>query len=130
MILIFGGAYQGKLDYVKEVYGVKEDDIFDCSQNDNEVLPYIDFNKRVINNFNRFVRACTIEGIESLEYIKKNIKGFRDKIIISDDVTCGIVPLDKKERAYREEVGHCMVYLGKEADTVVRLFCGLPQVIK
>ena len=32
MILIIGGAYQGKLDYAKEKFGLKDEDIFDCAK--------------------------------------------------------------------------------------------------
>lgn len=30
MVLVFGGAYNGKLDFVKEQFNVSEDDIFYC----------------------------------------------------------------------------------------------------
>lgn len=30
MVLITGGAYQGKLDYARKEYGITEEDVFDC----------------------------------------------------------------------------------------------------
>ena len=30
MILIIGGAYQGKLDFVKDIFGVTEKEVFTC----------------------------------------------------------------------------------------------------
>ena len=34
MILIIGGAYQGKLEYVKERFAIKEEDIFSCQKSE------------------------------------------------------------------------------------------------
>jgi hypothetical protein len=31
MQLIIGGAYQGKLEYAKKTYNLKDEDIFECS---------------------------------------------------------------------------------------------------
>lgn len=50
-------------------------------------------------------------------------------------VTCvevgnGIVPLDKGERAWRERVGRLSCLLAEQADTVVRMVCGVPVVLK
>ena len=43
MILIIGGAYQGKLDYAKEKFGLRDEDIFDCAKaNDGSDWPSID----------------------------------------------------------------------------------------
>ena len=33
MIVIFGGAYQGKLDYAKEKFNICDDDVFTCTDN-------------------------------------------------------------------------------------------------
>ena len=42
MILIFGGAYQGKLEFAKETFGLTEEDIHICGNGE------IDFSKRCI----------------------------------------------------------------------------------
>ena len=130
MILIIGGAYQGKLDYAREAFQLKDEEIFDASVNDEAVWPELDFNARAINHLERFVLACVREGIEAREYLKTNRESLKDKIILADDISQGIVPMDKTERAWREETGRCLVLLGKEADRVVRVFCGIPQVVK
>ena len=33
MILIFGGAYQGKLEYAKKHWNFSDDDVFFCEEN-------------------------------------------------------------------------------------------------
>ena len=99
MILIIGGAYQGKLDYAKEKFGLRDEDIFDCAKaNDGSDWPSIDLKAKALNHFERY--------------------------------TQGVVPMDKLERAWREETGRSLVILGKEAEKVIRVFCGIPQEIK
>ena len=43
MVLIIGGAYQGKLDYAKQALAVQDGEIFICQQDS------IDYSKRYIN---------------------------------------------------------------------------------
>ena len=124
MVLVFGGAYNGKLDFVKEQFNVSEDDIFYCGVNE------IDFSKKVICGLHKFTYNNILKDISSLQYIKENINLFKDKIIISDEISSGIVPLKKEERMWREETGRCLQYLSKEASCVYRIFCGIPTIIK
>ena len=124
MVLVFGGAYNGKLDFVKEKFNVNEDDIFYCGVNE------IDFSKKVICGLHKFTYNNTLKEINSLQYIKENINLFKDKIIISDDISSGIVPLKKEDRMWREETGRCLQYLSKESSCVYRIFCGIPTIIK
>ncbi|MDY2959494.1 MAG: bifunctional adenosylcobinamide kinase/adenosylcobinamide-phosphate guanylyltransferase [Hornefia sp.] len=131
MILIIGGAYQGKLDYAKETYGLKDDEIFDCAEaNDNGDWPSIDLKAKAFNHFERYILACTREGIEAAGHVEASLEELKDKIILADDVTQGVVPMDKLERAWREETGRSLVILGKEAEKVIRVFCGIPYEIK
>ena len=124
MVLVFGGAYNGKLDFVKEQFNVSEDDIFYCGVNE------IDFSKKVISGLHKFTYNNILKDISSLQYIKENINLFKDKIIISDEISSGIVPLKKEDRIWREETGRCLQYLSKESSCLYRIFCGIPTVIK
>ena len=124
MILVFGGAYNGKKDFIKEKFNINEEDIFYCSDGE------IDFSKKVICGLHKFTYNNTLKNKSSLEYIKENINLFKDKIIISDEISSGIVPLKKEERMWREETGRCLQYLSKEASCVYRIFCGIPTIIK
>ena len=42
MILIIGGAWQGKLDFARETFGLSQEEIYTCSPGE------IDFSKRCI----------------------------------------------------------------------------------
>jgi adenosyl cobinamide kinase/adenosyl cobinamide phosphate guanylyltransferase len=54
----------------------------------------------------------------------------KPKIIICNDISCGVVPIDSEIRLWRESVGRILTILSKHADEVVRLFCGLGTKIK
>ena len=126
MILIFGGAYQGKLDYAIEHYDIKERDIYTCEMDSMK----LDFDKKVINHAERFVYACTKEDFNAKDILEEYIEKLQDKIIIFDDISQGIVSIDPLERAWREANGRCMTYLGLQAEEVIRVFCGLGSKVK
>ena len=126
MVLIFGGAYQGKLEYALNTYQLTEKDVYSCEM-DSMV---IDFDRKVITDAENFVFACVKEDINPKECLEEHIEKLRDKIIIFDDISQGIVPMDKTERAWREANGRCMTYLGQEADEVIRVFCGIGSKVK
>lgn len=125
MILVFGGAYQGKLEYVLNNLS-KSKTVFDCSVGTID----IDFNCEVINNFHFFILNSIKNKIDINKYIVENIENLKDKIIITDDISCGVVPIDKEDRLWREIHGKSMTKLSKNADEVYRVFCGLGIQIK
>ena len=51
-------------------------------------------------------------------------------IVIATEVGGGVVPLDRKQRQDREAAGRLACLLAQRADTVVRVCCGLGQVLK
>jgi len=123
MVVIFGGAYQGKVDFAKEKFHIDDGDIFYCTED-----LAIDYEKKVIADLHKFVLKCVKEGFEAKEILGKN--DLSDHIFIVDDISQGVVPMDKTLRAWREMVGRTMLYLSKEADSVYRVFCGIGQQIK
>lgn len=124
MILVFGGAYNGKIDFVKEKFNITEDEIFYCNDEN------IDFSKKVICGLHKFTYNNVLKNINSFDYIRNNINLFEDKIIICDEISSGIVPLKKEDRIWREDTGKCLQYLSKESSYIYRVFCGIPTIIK
>ncbi|MGN0371423.1 MAG: bifunctional adenosylcobinamide kinase/adenosylcobinamide-phosphate guanylyltransferase [Enterocloster sp.] len=53
-----------------------------------------------------------------------------DRILVTDEIGCGIVPLEPFERRYREQTGRICCELAKRAEQVWRISCGLGQRIK
>ncbi|MBR0599077.1 bifunctional adenosylcobinamide kinase/adenosylcobinamide-phosphate guanylyltransferase [Sinanaerobacter chloroacetimidivorans] len=136
MRFVFGGAYQGKLDYVKETFGIKEEEIYNCTiaeepQRDEASLPVeIDFGKKVIVHLEAFIINCLRRGMEAKDYLELHKEEWSECIFICTDISSGIVPYEAEQRAWREMTGRTMIYLGKEAEEVTRIFCGIPQRIK
>lgn len=121
MILIFGGKYQGQLEYALEEYGLSMEDVGFCKED-------IDYTKKVVADLQEFVWHCTLNGEEAAELI--DWEKLEDKIVTLDDVSQGLVPMDKDERAFREMAGRTMLKASKRANRVIRVFCGLGQVLK
>ena len=124
MVLIFGGAYNGKLSFVKEKYDIKDEEIYFCKNSD------IDFSKKVICGLHVFTYNNTLASKSSLEILKENKEILKDKIIICDEISSGIVPLKKEDRLWREETGRCLQYLSKNSAYVYRVFCGIETILK
>ena len=54
----------------------------------------------------------------------------RYEIVTAAELGGGIVPLDPREREARERAGRLSCLLAARAGTVVRMFCGIPTVLK
>ena len=121
MDLIIGGAYQGKLEYAKEKYGLSDDDIFTCDGTGE-----IDFSKRCIYHFENYLyylmQNDTAATASMPEYKTFNFRD--DAIIIADDVMGGVVPTYGEARAWREFCGRTLTKLSGQCDSVTRIFCG------
>ena len=70
------------------------------------------------------------EGKESREVLAEHLNDLKDKILIVNDISQGIVPMERELRDWREMTGRAMLYISKEADEVYRVFCGLGSKIK
>jgi len=126
MVLIFGGAYQGKLAFALEKFNLAESDVHECDIND-AVMPK---NKKVIYEIDKWILALLKKELDVEAAIQQFINYNKDAIIICNDISCGVVPFDSMLRKWREETGRSMVLLSQKSDEVVRLFCGLPTRIK
>ena len=132
MILIFGGAYQGKLDWAKKEYHIKDEEIFFCTSGteEKEEVPELDLDASVIYSLENFTLACVRKSMEAKDYMRENRDRLENKIIICTDISQGVVPRQKEQRDWREMTGRVMNYLAAEADEVIRIFCGLPHKLK
>lgn len=122
MELIVGGAYQGKLEYILNKNNFTKHDV---AFNEKDI-----YSKKVVYGLHLFIK----QWLKS----EKNVKDEIDKIIthnpniifICDEVGYGIVPIDKFDRQFREEVGRSCCYIAKIADKVIRIVCGMEIIIK
>ena len=126
MILIIGGCFQGKLQYVRENYGVRDED---CVVADG-VLPEQGGSSVVVNHLHQWIRQRIKQGGRPEQEIEGFVKKYPDCILICDEIGNGIVPVDGFEREYRERTGKILVALAAGAKEVVRVICGIGQKIK
>ena len=120
MILIIGGAYQGKLDFAKETLGISEAEVHTCTSGE------IDFSKRCIYKIEDF----TYENQDPVAYFQANKELWQNSVLILQDISCGVVPMGEENRAWRQKNGRLARYLSREATQVSRIFCGLEQRLK
>ena len=118
MVLIIGGAYQGKLDFAKETFGIT--DVYTCTGAE------IDFSKRCICKIEEF----TARHPDPVAYFESHREEWRNSVLIVQDIFCGVVPMGAENRAWRQRTGRLAQYLSREADRISRVFCGLEQRLK
>lgn len=122
MIFIFGGAYQGKREFAEETFGIKDDE------------------ERLIDNLHEWIRNLVTDDRDSdaavdallLDVSKREeeLSDGREVVVIMDDVSQGLVPIDTVERAFREANGRAMIKIASQANAVYRVFCGIGIKLK
>ncbi len=126
MKLLIGGAYQGKLDYACENYNISRRNIYTCSR-DKVEMPE---GAGIINNVEELVWACLANGRDPMKYLAARKSRWINSVMIVNDISCGLVPMDPKDRIFREAVGRTTMYLAQEAKEVVRVFAGIGKKLK
>ena len=120
MILIIGGAYQGKLEFAKAAFAVTDAHVYACDSG------VIDFSKRCIYKLEEF----TAHNEDPVAYFEAHREDWQDSILILQDISCGVVPMGAENRVWRQRTGRLAQYLSREAAQVSRIFCGLEQRLK
>lgn len=109
MILIVGGAFQGKSDFALKNLGLEKGKIFD--------------------NFHIAVKECLEKGRDTGELMDRIFsQGYC--AIISNELGCGIVPIDKNDCLWREETGRALCIAAQRCNQVWRVQCGIGVRIK
>lgn len=148
IVFIIGGAFQGKTEYFKKnvgktffvnLSGKDNWEIIDFERlidNGENVDKIINLSKNCgkecicVNNTQLLVKWALENQCDVVEIINKITEG-KDKLcVIMTDVGNGIVPVEKIQRIYREEVGKFGCYIAGRAGKVIRVFCGIGSVIK
>lgn len=124
MILILGGAYQGKLTFAKQTLHLMDSQIFTCESAE------IDFSYPCVRSLEVFTLACAKADIDAVEYLRSHRQLWQNTIFLCRDISCGVVPLDAQLRKWRNLNGRVCSYLAGEAEQVSRIFCGLEERLK
>lgn len=107
MIFVTGPLFSGKREYIQNALHLSPEDF----------------------------AARAVWDVEQLAADAPDLEALAEKlavheIVIASEIGGGVVPVDPEERAARETAGRLACRLAKRADTVVRVVCGLPQVLK
>jgi adenosylcobinamide kinase / adenosylcobinamide-phosphate guanylyltransferase len=124
MHFIFGGRCMGKLDFAKSLIGNPV--ICDLSERGVDEL----FNADIIVGIHLLVKQMVAEGRSPAAYFECNMERLQDKIIIGDEVGCGVVPIEPLDREWRDETGRVYQLLARHARRVTRVWAGIPQELK
>ncbi|MEY8353783.1 bifunctional adenosylcobinamide kinase/adenosylcobinamide-phosphate guanylyltransferase [Lachnospiraceae bacterium 54-53] len=136
MILITGGAWQGKLSFALELAVSREQKNTEYEEKIRQVAEgrtdSIDaaMDSRIIHDFHEYIRRLLKEGISVEAFLEDIGQKNPDAIIISNELGCGIVPADPSDREWREAAGRASVKLAKTSKEVYRLVCGIATRIK
>ena len=124
MVLIIGGAYQGKREFAKAAFSLEESQIYSCHGGE------IDVSYPCIDRLEEFTLACVRTGIDPIAYFQTHEALWQTSTLICQDIFCGVVPLEAELRQWRSVTGQLCQYLSKHAQRVSRVFCGLEQRLK
>jgi adenosyl cobinamide kinase/adenosyl cobinamide phosphate guanylyltransferase len=112
MVLIVGGIAQGKLDFARRELGV-------TAWHEGALGP-----EDCVYGLQDVLRAQSEADV--LAWCDTHPAG----VLICDEVGCGVTPLAREDRVWREKVGRTCCRLAERAEAVYRVHCGLGVRIK
>ncbi len=115
----------GKRGYAYTLYGSFER-VYDLACEKPEAV----VSAGLIVNLHMGVRDLLAREIDAFEFFRERTNILRACVIIGDEISGGVVPIDKFEREWRDVTGKLYQYLAEEAETVDRVFAGLPLRLK
>ena len=108
MKLYIGGTAQGQLDIAR-------------TENPNaELFP----------DFHLLIRRLIENGKDVPASLQDFCLQHPDAVIVSDEIGCGIVPMDPIEREWRQTTGRALCMIAARSVQVTRVTCGIGQRIK
>ena len=126
MIFVTGGCFQGKQQWVLQKCQVQPFRVADEAVCSMEAIK----SAGVLDHFHLLVRRWMQAGKIPADETEKILSDNPDIVIITDEIGCGIVPLDVKECEWREVHGRICCQLAGRADAVFRVIAGIGQKIK
>lgn len=119
-VLIIGGAHQGKRALAARLFALRDSDFAD-----GETGSLADIRAaRAVDGLHRFTRRQDGWDAQAL------LDALQGKIVLCDEIGCGVVPFEKAQDDWREQTGRLLCELAARADLVVRVYAGIGQAIK
>ncbi len=125
MILVVGGAFQGKYKFANEKLNIRD------GWADGDDCQFSDICRcRAIQHFHRYVKRAMESHYDLTGLAAKLREKNPDITILTNELGSGVVPADQFDRMYRDELGRVCEELAAEADEVYRVICGIGMIIK
>ena len=105
MKLYIGGAYQGQEELARQ------------ENSGAEIIP----------DFHLLLKG--FDG-DSRMFAEDFCREYPDAVVITDEIGCGVVPMDRNDRIWREAAGRALCVIAQKAETVIRVTCGIGVRIK
>ena len=146
MIFVIGPLFSGKQDYIMQALGWSETDFLEKAVRDVQNLAAEAAEAVEVEEAAGAVEIA--EAVETdgaaetvgaspspLDDLQEKLRSLADRlsqkeVVIATETGCGVIPLDPRERRNREAAGRLSCLLAERAETVVRICCGIPQVLK
>ena len=106
MIFVTGPLYAGKETYIRRALGWDE----------------AEFRARAVRDVQELVPCDDLAALADRLAARE--------LVIATELGGGVVPVDAVTRQKREQAGRLACLLAARADTVIRVCCGLPQLLK
>lgn len=129
MQIVFGGAFNGKRQYVKGLVENRE-----VSWYERE-LPPTASPLTVVGGIEHWVKGQLQKGVDEnaiVQLVEQTVlrQAPNRQIWILTDINRGIVPADPLERELRDVIGRLYQHLFQKAESVTRIWYGIPQTVK
>ncbi|MCJ1908154.1 bifunctional adenosylcobinamide kinase/adenosylcobinamide-phosphate guanylyltransferase [Planococcus ruber] len=131
MHIVFGGAFNGKREYVKKRLAGQEVDWFESKLPKSPAVSAA----IVVAGIEHRIKSQLASGISEFhirEELQEMLAKYKDNklIWVLTDMNRGIVPIDPLERELRDVLGRIYQFLFSEATEITRIWYGIPQNLK
>ncbi|MBQ9027457.1 MAG: bifunctional adenosylcobinamide kinase/adenosylcobinamide-phosphate guanylyltransferase [Lachnospiraceae bacterium] len=121
MIFVTGPLFAGKQEYIMKALGWDEAAFEKNAVRDVQELA-------ALTPFDESEELAAVTPADSLEALADSLAS--KQVVIATEVGGGVVPLDPVQRREREAAGRLACLLAARADIVVRVYCGIPCLLK
>ncbi len=116
MILITGGAYQGKGGFAETLA--------------EHTVSGRTVKRKILEHIHLLIASEMREGRDPCTLLEQRMEENPDIIFTVDELGCGIVPTTVFDREWRETTGRICCRLAQRAEAVYRVTCGIAVRIK
>lgn len=135
MYVILGGAHNGKRKYAEKLIAqLPEKELIVCEGKLPRMEDVKENRRYLISNFEQIILPHLHEPEENAAQQIfgqiTQINAHAEVFCICTDTSRGVVPLEKEARQLRDTCGRLYQKLCTEAQTVIRVWYGIPQILK